>query len=398
MEHSAVDSALGYYYQGRYALLVLLRAGDAGAVIIEGDDDIVLEGTERKLFQLKHSRDNTPAPLSLASVQFWKTLKVWIDSQDTSSALVLVTCADFKADDPLMNLGFANCSRELNAVLAAVTMEGERVCRERVHALATGSRGRHDDRIAAVEAFLDLERDQRAQLLRRINIFTCSPVVTDLGREVSAFYSGWISPEIRGAFVNKLLEWWDSRVCRSLTGELPRLISRQEVYAQQQTIRNGLDGTELPDEFSDRSPNDLSAGLGRKMERQIDYVDGGPRRKHEAALARWRARSQRNAWLDQDLSLAPRLTQFDNQLIARWRERFDPMSDDLAEATTVEVNRRGRDLLDWSRLQARQEITLPRASAQADYLVPGSYQELADGELVGWHRDWEELLKSEEST
>jgi hypothetical protein len=46
--HSARDTAVGFYFQGLYALVVLLDADDLASAIIEGEDDIQLDGPEPK--------------------------------------------------------------------------------------------------------------------------------------------------------------------------------------------------------------------------------------------------------------------------------------------------------------------------------------------------------------
>ena len=68
--HSAIDAAVGYYYQGVYALLILLQAGDDAEVLLEEADDVVLEGTQKTLHQLKHSLGADPRPLSVKCRRF----------------------------------------------------------------------------------------------------------------------------------------------------------------------------------------------------------------------------------------------------------------------------------------------------------------------------------------
>jgi hypothetical protein len=85
--HSAEASALGFYYQALFALLVLFQQNtDKAAVSVEQMDDVQLttEG-EELLYQLKHSFLETPTPIGLKSRAFWKTIKVWIDILDEIS-------------------------------------------------------------------------------------------------------------------------------------------------------------------------------------------------------------------------------------------------------------------------------------------------------------------------
>ncbi len=85
--HSAEASALGFYYQALFALLVLFQQStDLAAVSVEQLDDVQLTTDgEELLFQLKHSFSETPTPISLKSRAFWKTIKAWIDILDEIS-------------------------------------------------------------------------------------------------------------------------------------------------------------------------------------------------------------------------------------------------------------------------------------------------------------------------
>lgn len=92
-QHSAVDSALGYYYQGMFALVVLLDAEDGTQVSIETEDDVYLEGRKKTLHQLKHSLAASTS-LTVQSEALWKTLRIWSNHKlDSDTVFVLVTCS-----------------------------------------------------------------------------------------------------------------------------------------------------------------------------------------------------------------------------------------------------------------------------------------------------------------
>ena len=81
---SAADSALGYLYQVRVALLWALRRlkTDVDFVIsLETLDDVTFEtkgGKPEELLQTKHHR-NREATLTDASEDLWKSLRVWFE-------------------------------------------------------------------------------------------------------------------------------------------------------------------------------------------------------------------------------------------------------------------------------------------------------------------------------
>src|SRR5687767_14092246 len=88
---SAAPQALGYLYQARVALFLLLQCPEEAIVKIEALDDIeVLEPSaakKLKLAQLKH-HINKEAELTDFSVDLWKSIRVWAE-QVASRSFVL---------------------------------------------------------------------------------------------------------------------------------------------------------------------------------------------------------------------------------------------------------------------------------------------------------------------
>lgn len=79
--HSAAQSAAGYLYQARLGLAECLRYAyvDSGIdIAIEKLDDVSFEkdGSPLELLQTKHHLKKQ-ADLTNASVDLWKTLRVW---------------------------------------------------------------------------------------------------------------------------------------------------------------------------------------------------------------------------------------------------------------------------------------------------------------------------------
>ena len=78
-DFTAAASALGYFYQVRYALVVLLQPQNPESTIsIEKFDDIAFEqdGEPVELLQTKHHVTRTGS-LTDSSSDLWKTLRVW---------------------------------------------------------------------------------------------------------------------------------------------------------------------------------------------------------------------------------------------------------------------------------------------------------------------------------
>ena len=79
-DFSAKEPSLGYYYQIRYSLYLLLheRKKENPCIRLEDLDDIVIDDINTKdLFQTKHNI-NSIANLIDRCSDFWNTIRVWI--------------------------------------------------------------------------------------------------------------------------------------------------------------------------------------------------------------------------------------------------------------------------------------------------------------------------------
>jgi len=94
-DFSAADSALGYIFQCRLALLLALRrirSGDEFLLSLETLDDVVFEqeGKPPELLQLKH-HNKRAANLTDASPDLWKTLRIWCEGTTSGKIPLLAS-------------------------------------------------------------------------------------------------------------------------------------------------------------------------------------------------------------------------------------------------------------------------------------------------------------------
>lgn len=145
--HDASPAALGFYYQSQFALLTLLsQTADDAAVAVERLDDVELKANGQKLlFQLKHSVQENPPPVSLASVALWKTIRVWIDALPLVSladtTFHLVSVGKVPDNSPLQALCDTHADRDV--LLKALVEEAARVVEERASAKSAGDKVPH---------------------------------------------------------------------------------------------------------------------------------------------------------------------------------------------------------------------------------------------------------------
>ena len=133
---SASASALGYFYQCKYALyesLKRLRDSEEFFISVETLDDVVFQkkGEITELLQTKHHINNR-RNLTDTSVELWKTLRIWCERLENNeinknSTLFLITTANvgngtassFLKNDK--NRDIENAKRRLNSTARTAT-------------------------------------------------------------------------------------------------------------------------------------------------------------------------------------------------------------------------------------------------------------------------------------
>jgi hypothetical protein len=181
------------------------------------------------------------------------------------------------------------------------------------------------------------------------------------------------------------------RACLSLTGELSRLITKGELQRRIEELAATLNGSGLPDDYSAMRPP-AEAEVPDMMRMQIELVNGGNGRTTRAKTARWKSRNQRQKWLEQDVSMASRLNEFDQKLVDAWLDQHGPMCDDTLQSGEEAKQRAGCKLLDWSHNEAPLWAVAIGTAPAPTYVTQGTYQDLADQLFVGWHPEFKVRL------
>jgi hypothetical protein len=388
--HSAVDSNLGFAHQTLSALTLLLNARDDESVTLELTDDVTVHHASPDELpdtrhQISHTMSEAPAELTLKSVKLWKTIGIWAAEYDEKAHYVLVTCAPICQE--LKCLTYNSDRSPLQTLLEA---EAARVVQEHDQKLH-----KHQDRAPGCKAFLSLDIKVREALMSRIFLYAESPNITHIDGVLDNLLKNLATPEKRHLIIVRLREFWFNRVTKSLSGELLRRITKRELQQRIEEIHNEVTGPGLPDNFGDLKPP-ADSETPDMMRKQIELVDGGARRITRARKVRWQSRNQRQRWMDEKVTFWAQLDKFDQKLIDAWSDRHGPMCDDTAAASETEKRLRGCEILDWTHNDAPSTLIQVGTKVAPNFLVQGTFQQLADERRVGWHPDYETLLPKPE--
>ncbi|MFE6799989.1 ABC-three component system protein [Paenibacillus chitinolyticus] len=388
--HSAQASMLGYRFQPLYALLVLWQESedDFDEISVESDDDVVLKSNYTKLYQLKHSTGKSGS-LTVKNDGFWKTIRIWAPYADSSDhKFYFVTGDSVNSTSPLHKLVTGDLDRR--AIVKLLMDEAKSVIDERSKAITKkANKLPYESKIHGCEAFINLNPKQRSALIEKITIRPNSFNISQVHALVIDQLGQTVIKKLRPLIAQRLLEWWDYRMLHTSK------VNKSELLIQLQNFIAQIQDNNLPDDFSRLTPTSIDYELGGFMEKQIDLVNGGKSRKRKAAVARWRARNQRERWIADDVLNAIELKEYDDLLIESWGNRHEPMKEDLEGETEELCKKRGLELLDWVHDDSHLHIHPIRSEWKQYFLIHGSFQQLSEELKVGWHPKYYEMLRSD---
>jgi len=383
--HSAAPSAVGYQHQTWWALVELLRSGaerpDA-AISLELFDDVAwdADGTPTELLQVKHHEGHSRT-LTDRSVDWWKTLKVWMDTavpgDITGPALVLVTTQVAKAGSAV------------SALRSQDRDEGGALQLLEVLAAEAGS----EETRPARKQFMALQPSERRSLLNRVRILDGSPHVEDVPALVQACLHWTLPTGHEELFLAMVWRWWDAQALAMLQRRLTGL----DVGVAQNAIadiRDQFTRESLPTlvELSDVDAGAVARDYGAyPFVQQMEWVDFPPRNLQKAIVDYYRAYTQTFRWLNEDLVGVAELTRFEDELVDEWEREFEWMVDGLsADADETDKKNAGKKLL--RELLSKSGIVV-RSRYNDPFFARGKRHMLADSGRMGWHADFESRIK-----
>jgi hypothetical protein len=384
-EFSAVPSALGYLYQVRYALLLLIDAEADAEITLEKLDDVAFErtGTPEELLQFKLHIDKT-ATLTNSCSDLWKTLRVWSTNisegkvQPELCRLVLVTTAIAPSNSAAAMLRSGSARDITKALRLLMTVANESTSQENK---------------AAYEAFLAITDLQRLALLTATYVIDRAPDMEQVGQLLDQRLRIAASTEHLKAFAERLEGWWLRRVIASWRDDKnPEVIQRRLLDAQLEDLRNQFRRDSLPADFLDVK----SVEAGKLPDKNSVFIEQlrririSEQRVQDARIDFYRAFQQRSRWIREELLWQAELEQYDARLSEQWRLLFYAMVEDADGLDDVEKSKLGRALY-TALLDIERHIPI-RTEFQHPYVMRGSYHMLANAPRICWHPDLQEQL------
>lgn len=380
---SAGPQALGYLYQARVALFLLLDCPDETIVKIEALDDIELStlgGSDKiSLTQLKH-HVSKQAELTDYSPDLWKSIRVWATQ---------VTDRSFALQDTRLNLvTTAKAAPGSIASLLGVIKRDPQKAEERL--ITVSNESSNKKLLASFSAFKALTPAQRTALVSSITILDQHENIEEYKTKICQL----IRPSVRKQYVDSLYErlegWWFNQTVRHLLNiSTTPFITAFDLNEKIASLAEGFHEENLPIDFlSDEPDADFLSGSHDKLYvRQLEAIGVRPRVVTKAIFDYYRAFHQRSRWLEEALVFPEELTAFENVLVDEWERYFDSVCGHSLDAKTEkELVDYGKKIFEWAELEATHLKIRPRV--EADFVRRGSFHMLANKEpipAVFWH-------------
>lgn len=380
---SAGSQALGYMFQARYALYLILTSKEELQIAVESLDDITFfenENNPTELLQLKH-HTTTQASLTDSSSDIWKTIRVWstqlqenkISLPDT--VLTLVTTAESPADSAAF-------------LLRPVKDRKPKLALQKLLDVANTSKNLALTK--SFEAFKALNSTQQKLLINSIQIIDNSPDIIDITPKIKEKLIA-VRREHRDAVYERLEGWWFAKVVTHLRDSSLDFISGFEVRDKICEINDQFKPDALPIDFYDLEipeQPDISQD-NRCFVDQLKEIAIHNKRIEKAILDYYRAFEQRSRWAREELLFGGEIEKYERKLIDEWERYKLALQDEMLDSNESEYQKFGRKLFNWMEQDANIHI---RSQVTEPYVMRGSYHILADQRRVHWHPKFLERL------
>ena len=386
-KYSAGGSLAGYLFQCRLALLrglELAKKNPASVISIEKFDDIAFETADlaKCLIQAKHhisakSVDNK-------SVDLWKTLGIWTEN---------FSVGVFQAEKTTFFLITTATAAEGSA-LAKLREEATQLDRaEALDLLRNAAKESSNKTTAAArKKFLSLTDDEARLLISRITVYDNHPNLTDVISDIEAELV-LVAPGKTDLAAQYLEGWWLNVVGKQLIADQSSTIPVQHIITKANEIGHTLKKEALPlDDPDALEVKEYSDGDEKRVfVRQMRAIQLADRHIESAVYDYYRAYAQRSKWARENLILDNELGDYDRKLEDSWQRKFDGECIAAEPESEADKLHLGKTLYIW----ASQESVALRNVVEK-WITAGSFHGLSDQLRIGWHPDFQVLLKDAE--
>ncbi|OJW77902.1 MAG: hypothetical protein BGO69_10640 [Bacteroidetes bacterium 46-16] len=381
----ANEPTLGYLYQIRYGLKLLLQEQDENAtLLIETIDDISITssmGTD--VYQTKFHLNNPPN-ITNASTDFWKTIRVWSEMVSTgqinpdTSVFTLVTTAAASTGSILAKLSFnVGNERDVSGII--------------VDMIEVADTSSNQTNQAAYTAFKALTEEQQTKLVKRIIVLDSSQNINEAKDAILTILR--VTCKNYESLFERVEGWFINQVILQLQNQRQG-ISFRELQQIIWDVIDSLKSDNLPADFLSSIVGDetqLSAYRNMPFVKQLQIIGAQPQTINHAISDYHRAFSQASKWLREGLISPNDQMEYHAKLHDDWSRKYSALCgivDGEEENLSAE---RGHNFYKNFYVAQYPPIHIKERFKEV-YMVIGSCQMLSDSKKIGWHPKYETLI------
>lgn len=389
----ASASMLGYFYQVRYALYLMLKFIKDGdltkQVKIEGLDDIDLrQGKDiLQLLQTKHLTSKNK--LTNGSKHFWKTINIW--SQHIAKGII-------NTDNVSLNF-VINSEPSKNSVIDLLSRDEKNIELILSEMNEITEISKNKDNQNGYNNFKILTIEQKKWLLKSIKVLALQPDIEKLLEEEmpKLFIGRCIWNYHIENFTKDLDAWWTQLVIKQLTDGNINFISAQEIDQKMNRLRDKYTENKTSIDYLDTDEINKNLLIKENIDDTRQFITQLKRvgfvRFEQVKQDYYKASFQRSKWLENYKfeNYEENLKNYNKQLINEWNNECDLHYKNFTDEEDMQTT--GKKIY-----QDLADKKILFRDVQENYMMRGSYHILADEKPkpeIYWHPKFLEFLENE---
>ena len=378
-QFSAQEPSLGYHYQVRYALYLLLKAKDKEQpfVKLENLDDVEIGDLNKMELHQTKFHNKKSANLTDASVDIWKTIRVWSELATTNNIdfdnvlLVLVTTSETSPNSIFYE--FTEKKLGIKSIQDIINKLNE-----------ISNSSTNKELKDAFDAFNKLTNDQKTKLLQNIYIIDNAPDFEDLERKIiNEIKIAFLPQQLKSSFQD-LLGWWYFQCIEQLKNKKDK-ITFSETWSYINYIVDKFKSDNLPIDAkilsAEITETDYSAMCFVK---QLQEINLGTNAINQSKRDYYRASEQRSKWIREQIVNPQEEIDYDFRLKDDWRGKFAFLQDEIESDADDIVKEKCKQFYRKYYGESHPQIFI-RPRVLEVFLVKGSCQMLANKQDIAWH-------------
>lgn len=293
--HDASEQMIGYLYQVRYALALLLKNDNPNYQIsIEKFDDVAFVENDipKQLIQVKHHVKKY-GDLTDMSTDLWRTLKVWIDIIIKSPGLVndtnflIITTAAAPNNTAAFYLK-ENINRDVDKAYGIL----KNVCVE----------SKSKDNKKYYEVFLKMDQNIIRKLISKIFVVDGASNIINVEKDIRNRIRYSCVPKFENAILERLEGWWYAQAIKALCSDSPVFVNQNQVRFYIASLSKEYSDDDLPIDVFDVDLENIQPSDNENILcEQLKLLNFKNHRMQIVLRDYYRAFQQRANWVRNDL-------------------------------------------------------------------------------------------------